>query len=57
MPAPVDEEFSGIVMEKLQSRKAILQEFSEVGGKSRLTFVAPSRGLIGFQSQFKTDTR
>lgn len=43
----VDEEYSGIVMEKLQQRKATLQEFTEVGGKTRLIFLAPSRGLIG----------
>lgn len=44
----VDEEYSGSVMEKMQQRKATLQEFTELSGKTRLTFLAPSRGLIGY---------
>ena len=35
----VDEEYSGIVMEKLQQRKATLQEFTEVGGKTRISTI------------------
>ena len=54
----VDEEFSGIVVEKLTIRKGELQDMRPSGGgKIRLTFHIPSRGLIGYQSEFLTDTR
>jgi GTP-binding protein len=54
----VDEEFSGIVVEKVSIRKGELQEMRPSGGgKLRLTFIVPARGLIGYQSEFLTDTR
>jgi GTP-binding protein len=54
----VDEEFSGIVVNKLQERKAEMTEMRPSGaGKQRLVFIAPSRGLIGYQSEFLSDTR
>ena len=55
----VDEEFSGTVVEKLGQRKAELVEMipSQIGNKVRLIFNAPSRGLIGYHSDFLTDTR
>ena len=55
----VDDEFSGTVVEKLSQRKAELMEMipSQVGNKTRLIFHAPSRGLIGYHSEFLTDTR
>ena len=54
----VDEEFSGTVVEKLSLRKAEMTDMRPSGGgKTRITFLAPSRGLIGYQSQFLTDTR
>ncbi|MGB4192205.1 MAG: translational GTPase TypA [Rickettsiales bacterium] len=54
----VDEEFSGIVVEKLTLRKGELQDMRPSGGgKTRLTFHIPSRGLIGYQGEFLTDTR
>ena len=55
----VDEEFSGAVVEKLSKRRAELVEMipSQVGNKVRLIFHAPSRGLIGYHSEFLTDTR
>ena len=54
----VDEEFSGIVVEKLTLRKGELQDMRPSGGgKIRLTFHIPSRGLIGYQGEFLTDTR
>ena len=55
----VDEEFSGTVVEKLSQRKAELLEMipSQVGNKTRLIFKAPARGLIGYHSDFLTDTR
>ncbi len=53
----VDEEFSGVVVEKMSIRKGELLEMKPAGaGKTRLIFKAPSRGLIGYQSQFLTDT-
>ena len=55
----VDEEFSGTVVEKLGQRKAELVEMipSQIGNKVRLIFNAPSRGLIGYHSEFLTDPR
>ena len=54
----VDEDFSGIVVSKLQERKAEMTEMKPSGaGKQRLVFIAPSRGLIGYQSEFLSDTR
>lgn len=55
----VDEEFSGVVVEKLGQKHAELIEMipSQVGNKVRLIFHAPSRGLIGYHSEFLTDTR
>jgi GTP-binding protein len=54
----VDEEFAGIVVDKLARRKAEMQEMRPSGGgKLRLTFFGPTRGLIGYQGEFLTDTR
>lgn len=54
----VDEEFSGSVVEKLSSRKGDMTEMKpSSGGKTRLVFHVPSRGLIGYQSEFLTDTK
>lgn len=55
----VDEEFSGAVVEKLGQRRAEMQDMipSQIGNKVRLIFNAPSRGLIGYHSEFLTDTR
>jgi GTP-binding protein len=54
----VDEEFSGVVVSKLSERKADLVEMRPSGGgKLRLNFHAPSRGLIGYYGEFLTDTR
>ncbi len=54
----VDEEYSGSIVEKLSQRKADVVDIRTSGaGKTRLTFHAPSRGLIGYQSIFLTDTR
>lgn len=55
----VDEEFSGVVVEKLSQRRSELVEMipSQIGNKVRLIFHAPSRGLIGYHSEFLTDTR
>ncbi|HEX7759077.1 MAG TPA: translational GTPase TypA [Caulobacteraceae bacterium] len=54
----VDEDFSGVVIEKLSARKAELKDMGSSGaGKTRLSFQAPSRSLIGYQGEFLTDTR
>ncbi len=54
----VDEEFSGAVVEKLGQRRAELTDMRPTGGaKQRLTFLAPTRALIGYHSEFMTDTR
>jgi GTP-binding protein len=56
--ADVDEPYTGIVVEKMSLRKAELRDMRPFGGgKVRLTFRAPSRGLIGYQGEFLTDTR
>ncbi|HUH24440.1 MAG TPA: translational GTPase TypA, partial [Brevundimonas sp.] len=54
----VDEEFTGIVIEKLSARKAELKDMGPSGaGKTRLSLMSPSRSLIGYQGEFMTDTR
>ncbi len=54
----VDEPFSGVVVEKISRRKGMLQDMRPSGGgKVRLTFHMPSRGLIGYHGEFLTDTR
>ncbi|MBV8684229.1 MAG: translational GTPase TypA [Caulobacteraceae bacterium] len=54
----VDDDFAGVVIEKLSARKAELKEMGPSGaGKTRLSLLAPSRALIGYQGVFLTDTR
>ncbi len=54
----VDEPYSGVVVEKMSQRKGVLQDMRPSGGgKVRLTFLIPSRGLIGYHGEFLTDTR
>ncbi len=54
----VDDEYSGVVIEKLSARKAELKDMGPSGaGKTRITLVSPSRSLIGYQGEFLTDTR
>jgi GTP-binding protein len=54
----VDEEFSGIVVQKLSERRAELIEMRPSGGgRLRLVFHAPTRGLIGYQGELLSDTR
>jgi len=54
----VDEQYSGVVVEKMSARKGELQEMKPAGGgKTRMVFIAPSRGLIGYHGEFLTDTR
>ena len=54
----VDEAFAGIVVEAMSVRKAEMREMRPSGGgKTRLSFLAPSRGLIGYHGEFLTETR
>ncbi len=54
----VDEEFAGVVVEALSRRKGRLVDMRPSGGgKLRLRFIAPSRGLIGYHGAFMTETR
>jgi GTP-binding protein len=54
----VDEEHSGTVVEKMNLRKAEMTDMRPSGGgKTRITFSAPSRGMIGYHGEFLSDTR
>ena len=54
----VPDDFTGIVIQKLTSRKGELQGMSpSSGGYTRLEFSIPSRGLIGYRGEFMTDTK
>jgi GTP-binding protein len=54
----VDEPYSGVVVEKMARRKGEMRDMRPSGGgKVRLTFLIPSRGLIGYHGEFLTDTR
>jgi GTP-binding protein len=54
----VDDEYTGVVIEKLSARKAELKDMGPSGaGKTRIQLLAPSRSLIGYQGEFLTDTR
>ncbi|MBQ7563806.1 MAG: translational GTPase TypA [Lachnospiraceae bacterium] len=54
----VPEEFTGIVIEKLGSRKGELQNMYPItGGYTRMEFTIPARGLIGYRGEFMTDTK
>ena len=54
----VPEEFAGSVIEKLSNRKGELQGMGSIGGGyTRLEFLIPSRGLIGYRGEFLTDTK
>jgi len=54
----VDEQFSGVVVQKMSERKAELIEMRPSGGgRVRLVFYAPTRGLIGYQGELLTDSR
>ena len=54
----VDDEFSGIVVEKMTLRKGNMIDMIPTGaGKTRIKFLIPTRGLIGYHNEFLTDTR
>ncbi len=54
----VDDEFTGVVVEALGKRRGELTDMRPSGGgKTRISFLVPSRGLIGYHGDFLTDTR
>ena len=54
----VDDDYTGVVIEKMSLRKAEMIEMKPSGGdKTRLVFYAPTRGLVGYHGEFLTDTR
>ena len=54
----VDDDYAGVVVEKMGLRKAEMTDMRPSGGgKTRITFLAPARGLIGYHGEFLTDTR
>jgi len=54
----VDDEYVGVVVESMSQRKAEMQDMRPSGGgKTRITFLGPSRGLIGYHGPFLTETR
>jgi GTP-binding protein len=54
----VPDEFQGVVIEKLSARKGELQNMRPItGGYTRLEFVIPARGMIGYRGDFMTDTK
>ncbi len=53
----VPEEYQGTIIEKLGTRKAEMVSMQPMNGVNRLEFVIPARGLIGFRTEFLTDTR
>ena len=54
----LDQEYAGVVVDKLSQRKAEMQDMRPSGGgKMRIIFHAPTRGLIGYQGELLTDTR
>ncbi|HRJ66579.1 MAG TPA: translational GTPase TypA, partial [Alphaproteobacteria bacterium] len=54
----VDQEYSGTVVQKMALRKGEMMSMQPSGaGKVKMTFIAPTRGLIGYHGEFLTDTR
>lgn len=53
----VPEEFVGIVIEKLGKRKAEMKNMLTFNDNTRIEFLVPARGLIGYRSEFMTDTK
>lgn len=54
----IPEAYTGIVSEKLGPRKGVMMNMNPImGGRMRLEFLIPSRGLIGYRSEFLTDTK
>ncbi|MBB5183661.1 translational GTPase TypA [Catenisphaera adipataccumulans] len=50
------EEYQGTIINKLNLRKGVMQDMSEENGYVRITYLAPTRGLLGFRTEFINDT-
>ncbi len=50
-------DYTGVVIDKLNTRKAQLVDMSTEGGATRIEFKIPARGLIGYRNEFMTDTK
>ena len=53
----VDEQYQGVVIEKLGKLKGVLMDMQVTNGMSRMVFKVPTRGLLGYRAEFMTDTR
>jgi GTP-binding protein len=53
----VPDEFAGIIIQNLGARKGIMKNMLQSQGNTRLEFTVPARGLLGFRSEFMTDTK
>ena len=53
----VDEQYMGVVIEKLGQRKGKILQMTQENGMARLVYRIPTRGLLGYRSEFMTDTR
>lgn len=53
----VPDEFVGVVIEKLGKRKGEMKNMTNINGRTRIEFLIPSRGLIGYRNEFLTDTK
>jgi len=53
----VDDDYTSTVIDSMNKRKASMLDMTNIAGKTRLVFKCPSRSLIGYQSQFLTETR
>ena len=53
----VPEEYQGTVIERLGTRKAEMVSMTPMEGTNRIEFIIPARGLIGFRTEFLTETR
>ncbi|KAJ3110533.1 hypothetical protein HDU96_006503 [Phlyctochytrium bullatum] len=52
----VDHDMAGTVIEKMTSRKGLMINYAEAGGRARIIFEVPTRGLLGYPAEFKSDT-
>lgn len=53
----VDEDYTGVILERMNNRKGELQEMKEIQGKMRMIFRVPSRALVGFRNELLTQTK
>ncbi|MCF0109916.1 MAG: translational GTPase TypA [Erysipelotrichaceae bacterium] len=53
----VPNEYSGTIISKLNLRKGMMQDIADEGSYSRITYLVPTRGLLGYRSEFINDTR